>query len=78
VGLAEPLLRLDTNLPKLQAVRWNPADENVVGVVCSFNRQLQLYDLQHTQVGQSTSSPKPFRMSGCTNKQRVWQGRCTR
>lgn len=51
VGTADPLLVLDTNLPKLQAVQWNPADENVVGVVSSAARQLQLYDLQHTQVG---------------------------
>ena len=51
VGTADPLLVLDTHLPKLQAVGWNPADENVVGVVSSATRQLHLYDLQHTQVG---------------------------
>lgn len=47
---ADPLLLLDTHLPKLRAVRWNAADENVVGVASSATRQLHLYDLQHTQV----------------------------
>lgn len=51
VGTADPLLLLDTHMPKLQAVRWNPADENMVGVVSAATRQLHLYDLQHTQVG---------------------------
>lgn len=51
VGTADPLLLLDTHMPKLQAVRWNPADENVVGAVSAATRQLLLYDLQHTQVG---------------------------
>jgi len=50
VGTAEPLLLLDCHMPKLQAVRWNPADENVVGVVSAATRQLHLFDLQHTQV----------------------------
>ncbi|KAL4426389.1 hypothetical protein ABPG77_004683 [Micractinium sp. CCAP 211/92] len=49
VGTADPLLLLDTHMPKLQAVRWNPADENVVGAVSAATRQLLLYDLQHTQ-----------------------------
>lgn len=48
---ADPLLVLDCHMPKLQAVRWNGADENVVGVASSATRQLHLYDLQHTQVG---------------------------
>ena len=47
---ADPLLLLDAHLPKLRAVRWNAADENVVGVASSATRQLHLYDLQHTQV----------------------------
>ena len=46
---AQPLLALDTGMGKLQAVRWNPANENVVGVASSSGRQLQLFDLQHTQ-----------------------------
>ena len=52
IGIADPLLVLDTRMAKLQAVRWNPADENVVGLVSAATRQLVLYDLLHTQVGQ--------------------------
>lgn len=51
VGIADPLLVLDIGLPKLQAVRWNGADENVVGTASAAARQVHLYDLQHTQVG---------------------------
>ena len=46
---AQPLLALDCGLPKLQSVRWNSVNENVVGAVSSASRQLPLYDLQHTQ-----------------------------
>lgn len=56
---ADPLLLLDTHLPKLRAVRWNAADENVVGVASSATRQLHLYDLQHTQVGCLAAEPAP-------------------
>ena len=49
-GAADPLLVLDTHMAKLQAVRWNPADENIVGVASAATRQLVLYDLLHTQV----------------------------
>lgn len=51
LGTADPLLVLDSRLSKLQAVRWNGANENVVGLASSATRSLPLYDLQHTQVG---------------------------
>ena len=54
VGTADPLLVLDSHMPKLQAVAWNPSNENVVGLVASTSRTLPLYDLQHTQVGVAT------------------------
>lgn len=44
-----PLLALHCGLPKLQSVRWNPADENVVGAASSTSRAVHIYDLQHTQ-----------------------------
>eukprot|EP00887_Chlorella_sp_A99_P005412 scaffold1.g5412.t1 len=46
---AQPLLALDTGLAKLQALEWNPCDENMVAAASSASRQLLLYDLQHTQ-----------------------------
>jgi hypothetical protein len=44
-----PMLALDSGLPKLLSVRWNPSDDNVVGVAGGASRAVHLYDLQHTQ-----------------------------
>jgi len=45
----EPLLAIQTNLSKLHSVRWNPLDENVVGVASASSRSVHIYDLQRTQ-----------------------------
>lgn len=47
---SDPLLLLDCGMSWLHAVRWNPANENVVGVTSTASQQLPLYDLEHTQV----------------------------
>ncbi len=64
---ADPLLLLDTHLPKLRAVRWNAADENVVGVASSATRQLHLYDLQHTQARGGQRIANHFTVAGCVS-----------
>ncbi len=46
----DPLLLLDCGMPRVQSVRWDPQDENVVGVASAATRQVLLFDLEHTQV----------------------------
>ena len=48
---ADPLLLLYCGVPRLHALRWNAADENCIAVSSAATRALQLYDLEHTQVG---------------------------
>lgn len=68
---ADPLLVLDSSMPRLHSVRWDPGDLNVVGVTSTATRQLLLFDLEHTQVGcQGPGAGVAARVSGC-----VWVGK---
>lgn len=68
---ADPLLVLDSSMPRLHSVRWDPGDLNVVGVTSTATRQLLLFDLEHTQVVcQGRGAGVAVRVSG-----RVWVGK---
>lgn len=60
----ELLLALHTGLTKLQSVRWNPSDENVIGAVSSASRLINIYDLQRTQGRATRTLTLPAQSSG--------------
>lgn len=60
----EPILALEVPLSKLYNAKWNPSDQNTVGIAGSGARHVCIYDLAHTQGSPREMLTMPSQGSG--------------
>lgn len=59
-----PILAIKAPLCKLHSAKWNPRNQNMVGIACSGSSHVMVYDLGHTQGSPFQRLSMPARNSG--------------